>query len=60
MSRLPFLETAYAGRTLVSELVGRHRFYSEREEKSMLVVIVCLEKFSDFVNLHKCLCLKTP
>lgn len=40
------------------ELVGGHRFYSKREEKSVLVVIVCLEKISDFVNLHKCICLK--
>ena len=40
------------------ELVGGHRFYSKREEKSVLVVIVCLGKISDFVNLHKCICLK--
>ena len=42
----------------LKELVGRHRFYSKREEKSVLIVIVCLEKISDFVNLPKCICLK--
>lgn len=40
-------------------LVGGHRFYAKREEKSVLVVIVCLGKISDFVNLHKGICLKT-
>lgn len=34
-----------------------YRFYSKREEESVFIVIVCLEKISDFVNLHKCLCL---
>lgn len=35
----------------LGELIGRHGFCSKREGASMLVVIVCLEKISDFVKL---------
>ena len=61
MSQLCFWRVHTLGESIVigpKELVGGHRFYSKREEKSVLVVIVCLEKISDFVNLHKCICLK--
>ena len=49
-----FLESAYTRRVYCDWSQRACR----REEKSMLVVIVCLEKISDFVNLHKCICLK--
>lgn len=61
MSQLCFWRVHTLGECIViglKELVGRHRFYSKREEKSVLIVIVCLEKISDFVNLPKCICLK--
>lgn len=55
-----FSEPAYTGEDVsLPELTGRHKFDSKRNEKSILVVIVYLEEISDFVNLHKYMCLKT-